>query len=596
MSWTVYSVKPDAVRPFRRETEGTTSNLTVDGFLAGASLPECQIPSPALAAYRRIPTTIRRSGRRASPVSDVLLLQRPLLHVLRGGAGGDAVPALAPRDGPRPSRRRMPRCSSSTGPSSPPPSFGLTFGRRYFPGVERLSPWRPVSSRSGSPRCPMRRPSQDEHLGASGGSAGYFFSMVALLCLYRGLHSAAHARMVCRRGPFLGLAVGSRPDPCRFGAAAFRRSPRLCLAAPAEERIGRPIRMRIGGARRSPSACSLRRDPRRTFRLQLRALRQSVRVRTSLSADRNPLRGGRAAFQRRLPPVPAPPCTIGCPPNGAAISRSCSRFHMPPTPPGYYIVRIRLRDADRRSFCVAGSPRPARRCPLGPAAGRKGAACGVPRLGRRVLSFGRRFPAVLRHLDRPLHGRFCPDPDLSGRRRPPCESNGWRPAAGSGGRLSSERARPRPFSPSPFAPCSISSSVDLLRVLNPSLYGELAHIAATSPSPGLSGTPERDSVRLKSRFGFPANRAGGTEPLVTTGWEFSTDFLFVNYLDGKSLRIGASTTEATRCSLEQAGRGRLPGRARPPGRHGLALSTACSSFFRHVRTTSPTGPCAAGSK
>jgi hypothetical protein len=80
---------------------------------------------------------------------------------------------------------------------------------------------------------------------------------------------------------------------------------------------------------------------------------------------------------------------------------------------------------------------------------------------------------------------------------------------------------------------------DILRVLNPPLFKELSH--------------EFDEVtwaierRAGTQFGpldltlrFPSGKSGGTEPIISTGWEFLSDYLYVNYLDSHTLRIGFS--------------------------------------------------------
>ena len=78
---------------------------------------------------------------------------------------------------------------------------------------------------------------------------------------------------------------------------------------------------------------------------------------------------------------------------------------------------------------------------------------------------------------------------------------------------------------------------DLLRQLNPPLFRTLAH--------ALDQPAWRIEKRNGTKFGpaemtlrFPEGRSGRTEPLVSTGWEFFSDYLFVNYIDGGSLRIG----------------------------------------------------------
>ncbi len=80
---------------------------------------------------------------------------------------------------------------------------------------------------------------------------------------------------------------------------------------------------------------------------------------------------------------------------------------------------------------------------------------------------------------------------------------------------------------------------DLLRVQNPPLFKVLSH-----EFDDLTWAVER---RAGTQFGpleltlrFPSTNMGGTEPLVSTGWEFLSDYLYVNYLDGHRIRIGFS--------------------------------------------------------
>ncbi|HVW21309.1 MAG TPA: hypothetical protein VHC86_08845 [Opitutaceae bacterium] len=77
----------------------------------------------------------------------------------------------------------------------------------------------------------------------------------------------------------------------------------------------------------------------------------------------------------------------------------------------------------------------------------------------------------------------------------------------------------------------------LLRQTAPATFARLARAFDTPVAwaEALAGTrygPREITLR------FPAGRTGRTEPLVTTGWEFYSDHLFVDYLDGHHVRFG----------------------------------------------------------
>ncbi len=82
---------------------------------------------------------------------------------------------------------------------------------------------------------------------------------------------------------------------------------------------------------------------------------------------------------------------------------------------------------------------------------------------------------------------------------------------------------------------------ELLRVLHPKTFDAIAHAC---------DTPVYWIERLAgTRFGareitlrFPRGRTGAAEPLVTTGWEYYSDHLFVQYLDDRHLRFGFDHT------------------------------------------------------
>jgi hypothetical protein len=78
---------------------------------------------------------------------------------------------------------------------------------------------------------------------------------------------------------------------------------------------------------------------------------------------------------------------------------------------------------------------------------------------------------------------------------------------------------------------------DILHQNNPGLYRALSH-ALDEPVWQIEKRTGVPFGPLEMDVRFPTGRTGRTEPLVTTGWEFYSDHLFVNYLDDHDLRIG----------------------------------------------------------
>ena len=79
--------------------------------------------------------------------------------------------------------------------------------------------------------------------------------------------------------------------------------------------------------------------------------------------------------------------------------------------------------------------------------------------------------------------------------------------------------------------------LDLLRRLNPPLYSTLAH-ACDRPAWLFEQRQGTGFGPLELDLRFPEGKVGRIEPLVTTGWEFASDYLFVQYMSASSLRIG----------------------------------------------------------
>ena len=78
---------------------------------------------------------------------------------------------------------------------------------------------------------------------------------------------------------------------------------------------------------------------------------------------------------------------------------------------------------------------------------------------------------------------------------------------------------------------------DLLRQSNPLAYQRLAH-RFDAPGYALERWAGTRHGPLELTLRFPRAPAGTLEPLVTTGWEYESDYLFVRYLDGQQLQLG----------------------------------------------------------
>ena len=77
----------------------------------------------------------------------------------------------------------------------------------------------------------------------------------------------------------------------------------------------------------------------------------------------------------------------------------------------------------------------------------------------------------------------------------------------------------------------------LLKVFSPKAYDHLAH-ALNSPSHWFEKGVKFAHGPLEMDVRFPKGRAGQIEPLLSTGWEFYSDHVFVYYVDDHHLRIG----------------------------------------------------------
>lgn len=78
---------------------------------------------------------------------------------------------------------------------------------------------------------------------------------------------------------------------------------------------------------------------------------------------------------------------------------------------------------------------------------------------------------------------------------------------------------------------------DLLRQSNPRTYLRLAH-AFDLPVYALERLAGTRYGPIELALKFPRTPAGTTESLVTTGWEYESDYLLVNYVDGRHLKFG----------------------------------------------------------
>jgi len=77
----------------------------------------------------------------------------------------------------------------------------------------------------------------------------------------------------------------------------------------------------------------------------------------------------------------------------------------------------------------------------------------------------------------------------------------------------------------------------LLKYFSPQVYQQLAH-ALNYPAYSWEKTVKFAHGPIELDLRFPKGRAGKLEPLLSTGWEFFSDQVFVYYVDDHHLRIG----------------------------------------------------------
>jgi hypothetical protein len=87
---------------------------------------------------------------------------------------------------------------------------------------------------------------------------------------------------------------------------------------------------------------------------------------------------------------------------------------------------------------------------------------------------------------------------------------------------------------------------DLLRTQYPELYERVAHFG-NIPSSMLGRLRRKAYGPVELKVIFPTNRLGKVEPLVVTGSEFLSDYLYVHYMDSSRVRFGLEHT--SRASL-----------------------------------------------
>jgi hypothetical protein len=77
----------------------------------------------------------------------------------------------------------------------------------------------------------------------------------------------------------------------------------------------------------------------------------------------------------------------------------------------------------------------------------------------------------------------------------------------------------------------------MLKFFSPHTYARIAH-ALNSPAYYLEKWTKFPHGPLEMDLRFPKGRAGKLEPLLSTGWEFFSDQMFVYYMDDHHLRLG----------------------------------------------------------
>ena len=79
--------------------------------------------------------------------------------------------------------------------------------------------------------------------------------------------------------------------------------------------------------------------------------------------------------------------------------------------------------------------------------------------------------------------------------------------------------------------------LDLLRLVNPRLYGTLAH-AGDTPAAWAERRAGTIFGPVEMTLRFPAGRVGRMDPIITTGCEAASDYLFVKYPDARHVLLG----------------------------------------------------------
>ena len=523
--WTVESVTPSTVSLWGADKQGDYSNLTLDGFMAG-HLYLTITPPPALVnAENPYDPSKRPPGVALADIS----YYRSHYYSYFGVA--PVVTLFLP-------------WRVLTGHDLPAPFAALIFvngafllsallwwrlRRRYFPesGALSLAIGILAIGMASMTYAVLRRTSLWEPPVA----AGYFFSTASIFCLYSGLHSRRLLAWFCGAGLLMGLAVGSRPTLI-VGASAFAAP--LALAWMRRSK-------RAGGNRPSWSAQALALGaPFGVILVGLFAYNYG-RFGNPLEFGLNyQLTGAYEAMVRHF--------SVGyarfnayvyylAPAHWSRYFPFVEPVHLPAAPAGYYSSEYVYGVLSNVpiSWLAFLAPLALLRRPQSER-GELSAFLGsiaayFVAVGTFLLLF---VTSTARYMVdfAPVMVVLACIGLLSIERLAPA---GWRRRAGL--TLAAVLAA------GSVGVCALLNVqlLDLLRQNNPGLYRSLSHafdtpVAAVERAKGTQFGPLEMTVHL------PSDKTGKIEPLVATGWEFETDFLFVNYLDAGHIRIGFEHT------------------------------------------------------
>ncbi len=524
-TWTLESSTPGGIRLWGAGKQGDYSNLTLDGFMAG-HLYLRAVPPPALVNAENPYDPAKRppgialadmsyyKGRYYSyfGVAPVVTLFLPwrlatgqdlpapyaALFFVNGAFLASAALVWALR------RRYFPESGAITLAVG---IMAIGLASMTYPVLRRTSIWEPPVA------------------------AGYFFSTASLLCLYRGFHSRRVAAWFAAAGLLMGLAVGSRPTLI-VGACAF--VPPVAWAwlhRRNDDGTGGPpwwARAAALGAPFSAVVAGLFAYNFERFGNPLE-FGLNYQLTGAYEAMVQHFSAGYVRFNAYVYYL--------APAQWSRYFPFVEPVHLPGAPPGYYsseYVYGILSNLPFSWFALLAPLALLRRPPgergtLAAFAGSLAAFYGA--VGAFLLLFVTSTARYMVDFAPVLVLLACVGLLGAERLAPP----GWRRSA-----LRSAAVALALFSVGVSALLNVQL-LDLVRQTNPAVYRGLSHafdtpVALAERAAGTRFGPLEMKVR------FPTDKTGRIEPLVATGREFETDFLFVDYIDRHRLRVGFEHT------------------------------------------------------